>query len=180
MATDKAPIGFLWVDLEMTGLDPQTHRIIEVAAVVTNTKLEPIEQYASVIKQSDHILGSMEEFSALAHAKSGLTELSRSSAITEAMAEEAVLKIANDFFGDEPVYLAGNSIHQDRLFIKKWWPKLESRLHYRMLDVTSLKLLLLAQGIPAYNKAEAHRATGDIEESIAELKYCLAKLSAIR
>ncbi len=180
MSNQKNPAGFLWIDLEMTGLQPDTHRIIEVAAVVTNVDFSPIDQYSAVIKQSDQALDSMDEVPTAMHASSGLTELSRKSKTSEADAESAVLELANKFFKDQPIYLAGNSIHQDRLFIKKWWPKLEARLHYRMLDVTSLKLLLLAQGIPAYEKAEAHRAVGDIEESIAELKYCLNKLSQLK
>lgn len=161
----------LWVDLEMTGLDANKDVIIEVAAEVTDFTFQTLASYEAVVFQPEEKLNNMNEWAANQHAKSGLTERVR----TEGKPEQIVVRELADFinanFGDEPAVLAGNSIHNDRLFIKQWWPEVDSLLHYRMLDVSSWKLVMQAKYGVSFDKNDAHRAFDDIQASIAELQY---------
>lgn len=163
----------LWVDLEMTGLNPDTQRIIEVAALVTDFDFKELGRYQAVINQTEQVLQNAEEWP-----RKNMTQLFdevRQSQISE---EEATSSLASfiDKFGEKNMVLAGNSIHQDRRFIRRWWPNIESRLHYRMFDVSVFKVYLQGKKQVQYQKQESHRALDDICESIAECKWALSQL----
>jgi len=175
MQIDKsaATTKLLWVDLEMTGLDPDQHVIVEVAAEVTDWTFKTVASFEAIIHHSDEVLARSNPWAKEQHQKSGLTERIR----TEGRDEQEVVREFREFiqaqFGDEPAVLAGNSIHNDRLFIKQWWPEIEDRLHYRMLDVSSWKLVMQGKYDVCFEKNDAHRAFDDIQASIAELQYYL-------
>ena len=175
MIIDKnaIPTKLLWVDLEMTGLDPETDVIIEIAAIVTDFEFKPLANFEAYVSQPEEKLTSMNEWAQTQHDSSGLTDKVRQ----EGKPEGDVIREFTDFiknnFGDEPAILAGNSIHNDRIFIKKWWPDVEALLHYRMLDVSSYKIIMQAQHGLEFAKTDDHRALGDIQASIAELEYYL-------
>lgn len=175
MAIDKTaiPTKLLWVDLEMTGLDVQHDVILEVAAEITDMNFKTLASYEAVIKQSDRKLRAMTEWPKKQHAISGLTERVRTIGRPENDVKHELMGFINAQFGDEPAILAGNSIHNDRLFIKRWWPEVDALLHYRMLDVSSLKVLMQGKYNVMFEKKEVHRAFDDIQASIAELQYYL-------
>ena len=170
---NAVPTKLLWVDLEMTGLDAQKDVIIEVAAEVTDFTFKTLASYEAVIHQPDDVLERANEWAKNQHAVSGLTERVR----TEGRPEQNVIHELVGFikaqFGEEPAVLAGNSIHNDRLFIKKWWPEVDSLLHYRMLDVSSWKIVMQGKYGVVFDKNDAHRAFDDIQASIAELQFYL-------
>jgi oligoribonuclease len=167
----------VWMDLEMTGLDPERERIIELAVLITDANLELVAEGPElVIHQPDEVLAAMDEWNTKHHTASGLVERVRASTVTEAEAEAAVLAfIAAHCTPKERPPLAGNSIHQDRRFIHRYLPALDARLHYRMVDVSTIKELgrrwypAIYDRRPAKN--ESHRALDDIRESIAELRF---------
>src|SRR6185503_18822606 len=144
MTIDKntVPTKFLWVDLEMTGLDVQNDVIIEVAVEVTDVNFKTLTSYEAVIHQPDDVLNRANEWAKNQHAISGLTERVRSEGRPEQDVVHELVGFIQAQFGDEPAILAGNSIHNDRNFIKRWWPEVDELLHYRMLDVSSLKILM--------------------------------------
>jgi oligoribonuclease len=167
----------VWMDLEMTGLDPDRERIIEVAIIVTGGDLTIVAEGPDVvIHQPDDILAAMDEWNTTHHGQSGLTERVRASTVTEATAEQEIVSFLDAHVPttSRPV-LAGNSIHQDRRFIRRYLPALDARLHYRMVDVSTIKELAKRwyPGImdlrPA--KKETHRALDDVRESIDELRF---------
>ena len=166
----------LWVDLEMTGLDPEQHVILEVAAIVTDFDFNKSASYEAVISQPEEVLGRANEWAANQHEQSGLLARVR----TEGRPEQEVItefaRFITDTFGAEPAVLAGNSIHNDRIFIRKWWPQVEALLHYRMLDVSSWKLVMQGKFGVMFEKADVHLAANDIQASIAELEHYLAWL----
>jgi oligoribonuclease len=170
---NRIPTKLLWVDLEMTGLDVEQHVIIEIAAEVTDFDFKTLASYEAVISQPEEKLAAMNEWAMAQHAASGLTERIR----TEGKPEPEVISELCEFiqmeFGDEPAVLAGNSIHNDRNFIKKWWPEVDAMLHYRMLDVSSLKVFMQGKYGVQFDKKEVHRAFDDIQASIAEFQYYL-------
>nr|WP_314880622.1 oligoribonuclease [Corynebacterium durum] len=167
----------VWIDLEMTGLDPDHHVVVEVAALVTDADLNILGQGVDiVIHASEEQLAGMNEFVADMHGSSGLTEAIRASTTTIEQAEQAVLDlIAEHCDPDHPAPLAGNSIATDRSFIRKHMPRLDNALHYRMIDVSTLKELARRWYPRVYfnqpEKGLAHRALADIVESIRELDY---------
>lgn len=167
------PTKFLWVDLEMTGLDPMKDVIIEVAVEVTDVQFKTLASYEAIIHQPDELLEQANDWAKAQHASSGLTDRVR----TQGKAEQDVIHELVGFikaqFGDEPAILAGNSIHNDRNFIKRWWPEVEACLHYRMLDVSSWKIVMQSKYGLQFDKKDTHRAFDDIQASIAELQYYL-------
>lgn len=172
--TDFLPRKLLWVDLEMTGLDPKVHRIVELAAIVTDFDFNELESLEVIIHQPDEVLDKSNPWAKDQHQKSGLWENVQNSQISEKESEKQLVQLIDKYFDDNfSAVLSGNSIHQDRQFIRSAWPEVEGRLHYRMLDVSSFKLIMQAKYGVFYNKKEAHRALGDIRESIGELKHYL-------
>lgn len=172
------PTRLLWVDLEMTGLDPSEHVIIEVAAEVTDFNFKTLASYEALITHSDEVFSRANEWAAAQHQKSGLMEKIRQEGRPEQEVKHELVGFIKAQFGDEPAILAGNSIHNDRIFIKTWWPEVDALLHYRMLDVTTLKILMQGKYGYEYEKLDAHRAFDDIQASIAELQDYLEKLQA--
>src|SRR3954471_1102300 len=167
----------VWLDMEMTGLDPERERIIEVATILTDGQLTEIATGPElVIHQSDEILAGMDDWNKSHHGGSGLVDRVKASMISDADAEAQTIAFINQYVPakDRPV-LAGNSIHQDRRFIHRYMPALDKRLHYRMVDVSTIKELArrwfpaLIAKIPP--KKETHRALDDIRESIDELRF---------
>jgi oligoribonuclease len=167
----------VWVDMEMTGLDPAKERIIEMATILTDGNLVEIAVGPDlVIHQSDELLDAMDDWNKKHHRGSGLVERVKASTVTEADAEAQTIAFINAHVpAKERPVLAGNSIHQDRRFIRRFMPILEERLHYRMIDVSSIKELA-RRWFPAIiakqpKKKETHRALDDIRESIDELRF---------
>lgn len=175
MNIDKnaVPIKLLWVDLEMTGLDVAKDVIIEIAAEVTDFQLKTLASYEAVIQQSEATLQGMGEWAAAQHAASGLTDRIRRHGRPEDEVKHELVGFITAQFGAEPAILAGNSIHNDRNFIKRHWPEVDALLHYRMLDVSSFKIVMQGRYGVVYDKKDAHRAFDDIQASIAELQYYL-------
>ncbi|MBA3539158.1 MAG: oligoribonuclease [Deltaproteobacteria bacterium] len=180
MATDV----LVWLDMEMSGLDPERERIIEMATILTDGNLVEIATGPDlVIHQSDEILAAMDDWNRKHHTSSGLVERVKSSTVDDATAEAQTLAFINAHVGpkDRPV-LCGNSIHQDRRFVRRYMPALEARLHYRMVDVSSIKELArrwypqVVAKQPA--KRDSHRALDDIRESIDELRFYRAHVFA--
>lgn len=171
------PDVLVWLDMEMSGLDAERERIIEMATILTDGQLNEIAVGPDlVIHQPDELLAAMDDWNKKHHGASGLVERVKGATLTEADAEAQTLAFINEHVSakDRPV-LAGNSIHQDRRFIRRYMPALEKRLHYRMVDVSTIKELgrrwfpqiVARQPI----KNETHRALDDIRESIDELRY---------
>lgn len=165
----------VWLDMEMTGLDPERERIIELAMIVTDSDLAIIaESPAWVVHQSDAQLAAMDEWNKNTHGRSGLIEKVRKSAQGEAEVEAAALAFMQDFVPKDASPMCGNSIGQDRRFMARYMPQLEAWFHYRNLDVSTLKELCrrwkpeVAKG---FAKKGEHTALADIRESIAELAY---------
>jgi oligoribonuclease len=167
----------VWMDLEMTGLEPERERIIEAATIITDGDLAIVAEGPDlVIHQPDEILAAMDAWNTKHHGESGLTARVRASAITDAQAEADILAFIDAHVPQtsRPV-LAGNSIHQDRRFIRRYMPALDRRLHYRMVDVSTVKELAKRwyEGIMERRppKNETHRALDDVRESIEELRF---------
>ncbi len=165
----------VWIDMEMTGLDPDNDRIIEVAAVVTDPELNILaEGPVFVIHQSDALLDGMDAWNKGTHGRSGLIERVKASVVTEAEAEMALIAFLKRYVPSGKSPMCGNSICQDRRFMARGMPKLEAFFHYRNLDVSTLKELCkrwkpeLASG---FKKHQKHTALADILESIEELRY---------
>lgn len=170
------PTKLLWIDLEMTGLDPTKDRIVEVAVDVTDFDFNTLGTYEAVIHQSDEVINAMNPWAASQHSASGLTARIRKSKKTEQEVIGEVVGLIKAHFGDEMAILAGNSIHNDRIFIQRWWPEVEALLHYRMLDVSSFKILMQGKYNYLFEKDSNHRAFDDIQASIAELYDYLEQL----
>ena len=174
--TKRPSSKLLWVDLEMTGLDVDQHVIIEIAAKVTDWNFDTLATYDAIITQTDEVLARAHPWAREQHAKSGLSERVRTEGRPEAEVVQEFVQFITEHFGDEPVVLAGNSIHSDRGFIKKWWPEVNQLLHYRMLDVSSWKLVMQGKYDVTFEKGDTHRADDDIQASIAELQFYLGWL----
>ncbi len=173
MAQDRNNL--VWIDMEMTGLVPDSDRIIEIAMVVTDAQLNTLaEGPVLVIRQPDSLLDGMDAWNKSTHAKSGLVERVTASSMDEAAAEALAIDFMKQHVPAGASPMCGNSICQDRRFMARWMPKLEAYFHYRNLDVSTLKELVrrwkpeVAKGMAKHNK---HEALADILESIEELKY---------
>ena len=165
----------VWLDMEMTGLVPDSDRVIELAMVVTDAQLNILATApVQVIRQPDEVLAAMDNWNKSTHAKSGLIEKVRASLLDEAQVEAAAIAFLREYVPAGASPMCGNTICQDRRFMARWLPKLEAYFHYRNLDVSTLKELVkrwkpeLAQGVA---KEGRHEALADILESIEELKY---------
>ena len=165
----------VWIDLEMTGLKPETDRIIEVALVVTDAQLAPLAVAPVwVLHQDDSTLAAMDAWNQATHARSGLVEKVKASLLDEVEVEAAALAFLREHVPSRASPMCGNSICQDRRFLARWMPLLEEYFHYRNLDVSTLKELCrrwkpeLMKGIP---KEGRHEALADVYESIEELRY---------
>jgi oligoribonuclease len=165
----------VWLDCEMTGLDPEVDRIIEIAVVVTGPHLEPrIEGPVFVIHQTDTQLDKMDAWNKGTHGRSGLIDKVRASTTTEAQAEESLLAFLARYVPKNATPLCGNTIGQDRRFLVKYMPRLEAFFHYRNLDVSTLKELSRRWRPEVYNsfkKQQRHTALADVHESIDELAH---------
>ncbi len=170
------PTKLLWIDLEMTGLEPERDVILEVAAEVTDFSFKTLGSYEAIIKHPNRVLRRMNEWSLKQHAASGLTDKIKASDKTENQVKHELVGFIKGHFGKEPAIIAGNSIHNDRIFIRRWWPEVEKLLHYRMLDVSSFKILMQGKFKTEYAKKDVHRAFDDIQASVAELQYYIEKL----
>ena len=165
----------IWIDLEMTGLDPSRERIIEMATIVTNAQLEVVaEGPVIVVHQPDSLLNAMDSWNTRQHGASGLVDRVRASAVSEREAEQATLAFLRQHVARGKSPMCGNSVHQDRRFLNLYMPDLEAFFHYRHLDVSTLKELASrwAPDVAAgFKKESKHQARDDILESIEELKY---------
>ena len=174
MSVDKS-LNLIWIDLEMTGLEPKTDHIIEIATIVTDAELNTLaEGPVLAIHQPDEVLNAMDEWNTTHHGNSGLTERVRNSRISVADAQQQTIEFLQPYVakGDSPI--CGNSIGQDRRFLVKYMPELEQYFYYRNLDVSTLKELMRRwrpELLDGFVKKGAHLALDDIRESIEELKY---------
>ncbi|MEM9226477.1 MAG: oligoribonuclease [Verrucomicrobiota bacterium] len=168
---------FLWLDLEMTGLVPEVDRILEAACIVTDKALQEEHTYETAVFQRQEVLAGMNDWCQKTHRESGLVERVPEG-ITEAELDAKLLDICNDYFSEDPIILAGNSIGQDRKFVDRYLPGFAARLHYRMLDVSSFKIVFQTCYGKQFNKRNTHRALDDIRESIAELRHYMNVIQA--
>lgn len=165
----------VWIDCEMTGLDPDRNVLIEIAVIITNYDLEIVARGPVLaIKQSKAKLDMMDSWNRRTHKRSGLLQRIESEGVPLAEAEEDVLKFVKRYCYKRTAPLCGNSIGQDKRFIAKYMPRLHEFLHYKVVDVSSIKVLAMEWYGGKFQpppKLELHRAQADIEESIAELRY---------
>jgi oligoribonuclease len=171
------PTKILWVDLEMTGLDPKKDLILEVAAEVTDFDFKTLGNYETRVQHPKDTLVALFQANTwyrdvVPENRDDFLKTNDQAKPSEQVESELVEFIAKHF-GSEPAVLAGNSIHNDRAFIKNYWPAVDLKLHYRMLDVTSWKVVMNAKYGVTFDKKEVHRAFDDIQASIAELQYYL-------
>ena len=176
MTKDIIPTKLLWIDLEMTGLDPTKDLILEVAVEVTDFDFKTLASYEARIKHSRENVASRMQKNTLWKDFPGnrdefLDKLEQGKSASEV--EQELIALVEQNFNNETPVLAGNSIHNDRAFIKKYWPTFDLRLHYRMLDVSAWKVLMQGKYGVIYEKKEVHRAFDDIQASIAELQHYL-------
>ncbi len=164
----------LWIDLEMTGLDPEKDQILELAAIATNWDLEPIAEMTAVVKVPEELMKERMVGEFWEKNTESRDELMKQNAEGESAekVEKKLVEFMEKYFGKE-IILAGNSIHQDRKFIDKEWLEVSKRLHYRMLDVSAWKVVMEGKFGKKFVKREAHRALEDIKGSIEELSWYL-------
>ncbi len=171
----KSDDNLVWIDCEMTGLDPEKERLLEIAVVVTDPNLSPrIEGPVCVIHQSDELLNKMDAWNKGTHGRSGLIDKVKASTTSELDAEEQILAFIKKYVSKNASPLCGNTISQDRRFLVKFMPKLEAYLHYRNLDVSTLKELSKRWKPEVFNsfkKQQKHTALADVHESIEELVH---------
>jgi len=171
----KSDDNLVWIDCEMTGLDPDKERLLEIAVVITGPHLSPrIEGPVCVIHQSDELLNKMDAWNTGTHGRSGLIDKVKAATMTEQDAEEVILAFVKKYVSKNASPLCGNTISQDRRFLVKFMPKLEAYLHYRNLDVSTLKELSKRWKPEVFNsfkKQQKHTALADVHESIEELAH---------
>lgn len=165
----------VWLDCEMSGLDPERERLLEIAVVITGPNLSPrIDGPVLVIHQGDEVLNAMDAWNKGTHGKSGLIDKVKASALTEAQAEAQLLDFIQRYVPKNGSPMCGNTIGQDRRFLVKYMPKLEGYFHYRNLDVSTLKELAKRwkpEVYAAFKKHQRHTALADVHESIDELEH---------
>lgn len=173
MAQD--PNALIWIDMEMSGLNPETDRVLEVAIVITDAQLNTVaEAPVLVVHQPDAVLDVMDNWNKSTHKKSGLIDRVKTSTLTEAVVETQMVEFLAQYVPKGVSPICGNSVHQDRRFLVKYLPKLDDYFHYRLIDVSTLKELArrwkpeVLGGMVKHGK---HEALADIHESIAELRY---------
>ena len=174
-ALAKSDQNLVWLDCEMSGLEPEKERLLEIAIIITGPQLTPrVEGPVLVIHQSDVLLNAMDAWNKGTHGKSGLIDKVRASTLTEAQAEEEILQCIKRYVPKNSTPMCGNTIGQDRRFLVKYMPKLEAYFHYRNIDVSTLKELA-KRWKPAvaesFKKAQKHTALADVHESIDELEH---------
>ena len=171
----KSDQNLIWLDCEMTGLDPEIDRLIEIAVIVTGPALEPrIEGPVLVIHQSDEQLAKMDAWNQGTHGRSGLIDKVKASTLTEAQAEQQILDFVARYAPKNSTPMCGNSISQDRRFLVRYMPRLEAFFHYRNIDVSTLKELAKRwrpDVYAAFRKQQKHTALADVHESIDEMAH---------
>ena len=171
----KSEPNLVWLDCEMTGLDPEVDRVLEIAVIVTGPQLTPrVEGPVLVIHQSDAQLDKMDAWNKGTHGKSGLIDKVRASSTTEAEAEQLIIDFLSAYVPKGSSPMCGNTIGQDRRFLVKYLPKLEAFFHYRNVDVSTLKELAKRwkpEVCDSFKKAQKHTALADVHESIDELEH---------
>jgi oligoribonuclease len=170
---DKTPL--VWIDMEMSGLVPERDRILEVAMVVTDSELNVIaEAPVLVLHQPDEVLDAMDSWNRSTHGKSGLVDKVRASRLTEAEAEARLIEFLKPIVPERVAPLCGNTVHQDRRFMALYLPAFDAYLHYRIVDVSTLKELAkrwYPEVLAGVAKEGRHEALADIQESIEELRH---------
>lgn len=171
----KSDQNLVWLDCEMTGLDPDNERLIEIAVIVTGPNLAPrIEGPVLVIHQSDELLDKMDKWNKSTHGKSGLIDKVKASTLSESDAEAQIIAFLKHYLPKATSPLCGNSISQDRRFLVKYMPKLDAFFHYRNVDVSTFKELAKRwrpEVYKAFKKQQKHTALADVHESIDELEH---------
>jgi len=174
-ALAKSELNLVWLDCEMSGLDPEKERILEIAIIVTGPNLTPrIESPVLVIHQSDELLEKMDAWNKGTHGRSGLTDRVRASTMSEAQAEDEMIEFLSRYVPKGAAPMCGNSIGQDRRFLTKYMPRLEAFFHYRNVDVSSFKELAKRWRpdiYSAFKKQQKHTALADVHESIDEVDH---------
>ena len=174
MKTLQSIDNLIWIDLEMTGLDPNKERIIEIATLVTDSDLNILAEGPNlVISQPIEFLDGMDEWNQNQHGSSGLIEEVKNSNVTIQVAEIDTLEFISKYVGEKVSPMCGNTVSHDRRFLSKYMPRLESYFNYRHIDVSSFKEAAVRwmNEAQVYEKKGSHRALGDIKESVAELKF---------
>jgi len=174
MKTLQSRDNLIWIDLEMTGLDPEKERIIEIATLVTDSDLNILAEGPNlVISQPIEFLEGMDEWNQNQHGLSGLIEEVKNSNVTSQVAEIETLEFVSKYVGEKVSPMCGNTVSHDRRFLSRYMPRLESYFNYRHIDVSSFKEVAVRwmNEAQVYEKKGSHRALGDIKESVAELKF---------
>ena len=172
MAKKDSKASLLWMDLEMTGLSPEKDKILEVAAIATDWELNEIDTFTAIVKCDEELMRTRmvgDFWENNKEARAGLMAQNEKGQSAQSVERELIAFVQKNF--DDVVYLAGNSIHQDRRFIEREWPELDQKLHYRMLDVSAWKIYFENALHRSFAKSENHRALDDIRGSIEELKW---------
>jgi oligoribonuclease len=173
MANQKSNQNLIWVDLEMTGLDPEKERIIEIATIITDTNLNIVAEGPNlIIHQPKELIANMDEWNTNQHGSTGLIKAVHESSVTEQEAEMRTLEFISKFVGHKRSPMCGNTVSHDRRFLAKYMSSVESYFHYRHIDVSSVSELISRwmNDAQTYDKQGSHRAKDDILESINELK----------
>jgi len=165
---------FFWIDLEMTGLDDTVDSILEVAVIVTDSQLNPLETLHRVVFQPPAVLEKMNDWCKKTHGESGLTAAVPLGTPLQQVEEELLQLINRHYSPQDRVVLVGNSVSNDKRFIDRYMPNVANRLHYRVIDVSSFKEVFRERYDIHFQKKNTHRATDDIEESIRELGFYLS------